>query len=482
MQEDQNIEFKESWRDEYLKWICAFANSQGGKLLIGVRDDGSIAGLSDAKRLMEDLPNKIASTMGIICDVNLLKRDGRDYLEIVVEPSNMPIAYHGVYHVRSGSTKQELKGAALQQFLLRKMGRTWDSISNPFATLDEISPEAIDYFQRAAIRHHRMSEDAYTKDVRKVLKNLELLDHDGSLTNAALLAFGKNPSRYFPLCEFFIGRFGASQSDLKFQDEIKGNLIQMTDRVIETLGSKYLIRPIHYEGLFRSEPLELPEDALREAILNAIIHKDYTTVHIQMRVWNDRLELWNPGPLPDALPIDKINEPHSSYPRNPNLAKVFYMAGLIEHWGRGIDKIRKLVADDGLKNPKFVETCGGIQITFYRDLALQGYTANTTKQAKEKAVTDKSKEPPTKTTEKNYRKKKKKDTKTTTKTTAKTSERILDLLKQNPYSTLVDMANILQLSCDGVRWNIRNLKKQGLLIRHGGNKGGHWVVVKKDDE
>ncbi len=150
--ESQNIEWKESWRDDYLKWICAFANAQGGRLYIGVRDDGQVIGVSDAKRLMEDLPNKIASTLGIVCEVNLLVENGLKYIEITVNPSNVPIAYHGTYHLRSGSTKQELKGVALQEFLFSKMGLTWDSFAKSGTSIDDISPEAVDYFQRSAIR------------------------------------------------------------------------------------------------------------------------------------------------------------------------------------------------------------------------------------------------------------------------------------------------------------------------------------------
>ncbi len=452
MQENQNTEWKESWRDEYLKWICGFANAQGGRLYVGVRDDGTVCGVKDVKRLMDDLPNKIASTLGIVPEVNLQKRDGGDVIEIVVEPSNMPIAYHGAYHFRAGSTKQELKGPALQQFLLRKTGKTWDAISHPRATLEMISPEAVEYFQRTAIFNHRMTQKSYTTDIHKVLENLRLLDEDGYITNAALLAFGKDPSRFFPLCEFFIGRFGASQADLKFQDEIAGDLIRMTDRVIDVLSSKYLIRPIHYEGLVRVEPLELPEEALREAILNSIIHKDYTTVHIQMRVWQDRLELWNPGLMPEVLPIDKINEPHASYPRNPNLAKIFYMAGLIEHWGRGIEKITSQVADAKLKEPKIEETCGGVQITFFRDVSLQGGV-------------------PTENIQKGIQK-------SIRKGIQKTSQRIVDELNKNPYVTINDLSILLSLSEIAIKKNLSSLKKEGVIRRVEGRKHGHWEVCK----
>ncbi len=267
------------------------------------------------------------------------------------------------------------------------MKTTWDSISNPLATLDEISPEAIDYFQRRAIRHHRMNEDAYTEDIRLVLGNLRLLAPDDSLTNAALLLFGKDPSKYFPQCEFVVGCYRASLTDLRFQDEIKGDLIRMTDRVMQTLDAKHLIRPIHYEGLCRVEPLELPEDALREAILNAIVHKDYTAGPIKMRVWDDRLELWNPGSLPEELPLDKIYKTHACYPRNPNIAYAFYRAGLIEHWGSGIEKIKKRLEDDGLKDPKFEETCGGVQVTLYRDESLMGMLSHPNNSSSKKKVT-----------------------------------------------------------------------------------------------
>lgn len=96
MSESQNIEYKESWRDEYLKWICGFANAQGGRIYIGISDNQQVIGVTDSKKLMEDIPNKIVNYLGIVADVNLMQSDeGKDYIEIVVEPSNIPIAYHG---------------------------------------------------------------------------------------------------------------------------------------------------------------------------------------------------------------------------------------------------------------------------------------------------------------------------------------------------------------------------------------------------
>ena len=118
----QNKEYKQGWHDDYLKWIVGFANSQGGIIYIGKDDSGNVADVADYKKLMEDLPNKIRDVLGIIVEVNLHEEKGLHYLEIVTPPYAVPISLRGVYYSRSRSTKQQLKGNALVEFLLRKNG------------------------------------------------------------------------------------------------------------------------------------------------------------------------------------------------------------------------------------------------------------------------------------------------------------------------------------------------------------------------
>ena len=267
MSESQNIEYKESWRDEYLKWICGFANAQGGRIYIGIDDNQQVVGVADTKRLMEDIPNKIVNYLDIVADVNLLHKEDKDYIEIAVQPCNLPIAYHGIYHYRSGSTKQELKGAALQQFLLRKMGHSWDDIENERATLDDIDRQAIDFFLRKAVDAGRMPVDSLNETTEKVLSNLNLIGGEGKLRNAALLLFGKNPAKFFTSVQFRIGRFGRDEADLMFQDVVDGNIIQMTDRVIEVLKSKN-DDPLNY-------PLKL--SSLEKDILKLIVKDNQST-------------------------------------------------------------------------------------------------------------------------------------------------------------------------------------------------------------
>lgn len=365
--ESQNIEYKQSWKDEYLKWICGFANAQGGKLYIGIDDRGNVCGVENAHRLSEDIPNKIVALLGVVADVNILNRNGKDYMEIEVVPSNVPISYKGKYYYRSGSTMQELNGTSLQQFVLKKMGRSWDYMVHERATVDDLDRDAIDFFLRKSIQAGRIDPSEANAPTATVLQNLNLVDDEGHLKNAALLLFCKKPGRYFTGTEFKIGRFHSNIADLVSQEMIEGSIIQMADRVVRMLKDKFLTMPIHYEGLQRIETLEVPEDALREILYNAICHKDYLGPQIQMRVWDHHVEIWNDGELPNQITPENIEKVHASYPRNKNLAFAFYKAGFIESWGRGWKKICDGFVAAGLPKPTIESKQGGVLVTFQRN-------------------------------------------------------------------------------------------------------------------
>ena len=123
IKENHNIEFKQSWRDEYLKWICGFANAEGGTIYIGGDDSGTIVGINNAQKLLEDIPNKAKDILGVVVDLQMITDNEKEYLQIQVEAYPYPVSYKGQYHYRSGSSKQELKGAALDKFLLAKQGK-----------------------------------------------------------------------------------------------------------------------------------------------------------------------------------------------------------------------------------------------------------------------------------------------------------------------------------------------------------------------
>ena len=242
----------------------------------------------------------------------------------------------------------------------------WDDIPVYGATLDDIDRNAIDYFLQCSIKAGRMDESEIDSSTEDVLRNLGLFTKEGELKNAAILLFGKHVGQFFPSAVFKIGRFHTDESDLIIQDVIEGNLIQMASRVMEVLRTKYLLSPIHYEGLQRIEQLEIPDKALRELIYNAISHKAYTGPAIQMRIYDRSIELWNYGLLPKELTPAALLQKHSSYPRNHNIANVFYKAGFVESWGRGFKKIAEEFERASLPLPTIEENGGGVMAIIQR--------------------------------------------------------------------------------------------------------------------
>ena len=365
MAENQNIEYKESWRDEYLKWLSGYANAYGGTLFIGKDDNGSVVGVQDSKKLMEDLPNKITNALGIIADVNLNTEDGKEFISITVEKYPSLIGYHGRYYYRSGSVLREIAGKELERALLKSQGITWDGVPLPKITVADLKPEAIALFKQKALARGRLtSEDANVSN-EILMDNLHLVDEDGYLTRAAMLAFYYDPERWVTGSYIKIGFFGSSHSDLQYQDEVHGPLIEQIDRAIDLVYTKYLKARITYEGIQRIEVFMFPREAFREILLNAVVHKDYASCNsIQISVYDDEIYIWNDGWMPENLrTTESLFAKHSSKPFNPKLAHVFFISGMIEAWGRGFDKIRS--ACDALYHtpmPEYDIGAGGIMV------------------------------------------------------------------------------------------------------------------------
>jgi ATP-dependent DNA helicase RecG len=372
MSETQSIEYKTTWRDEYLKWICGFANANGGSLFIGKDDDGSVVGLPEAKKLMEEIPNKIKDTLGIVADVNLHKSKKGDCIEIIVEPYPYPVNYKGQYHYRSGSTKQELKGAALDKFLLQKKGKRWDGVPVPKVSVKNLKQETFDFFRKRAFKSQRIEEDSLTDSNEHLIENLQLKEND-YLKRAAILLFHPDPEKYVTGAYIKIGFF-ETDDELKFQDEVHGNLFEQIEKTIDLLFTKYIKAEISYEGINRVEKYEYPKEAVREALLNAVAHKDYSGgVPIQISVYNDKLIFWNDGQLPENWTIENLLVKHPSKPFNPDIANALFRSGYIESWGRGTLKIIKECERAGLPRPVYFYDMSGFFVEFRKDIYNEKY-------------------------------------------------------------------------------------------------------------
>ena len=341
------------------------------------------------------------------------------------------------------------------------------------ATLNELDAESVDYFVRKAVDAQRLDASVRELSHIQLLRKLKLVNHEDQLTMAALLLFGKDIEKWNLMASFRIGRFQQSQANLLFQDNIVCPLIHMPERVLWTLRSRYLVAPIHYEGLQRVEPLEIPEDALREMVCNAIVHKNYLGPHIQMRVWDDKIELWNFGELPYNYTIEKLLQTHESYPRNPLIAQIFYLTGLIEQWGRGYEKIHDAFVREHLMQPTFEQARGGILVTIPREkfIAIQtGKSIGTeTATAQDNQTSQKSVQ------------------KSVQKSTEK-QQAIYDLIKNKgsieplnePLNELLNterIALLLDIPYSTAKRIVKDLEKKGLIVRVGSKKNGHWEIL-----
>ena len=308
---------------------------------------------------MEDIPNKIRDGMGIIVAVNQLEKNGLPYIEIDVPAYPIGISYKGVYHYRSGSTKQVLNGPALESFLLRKRGVTWDNLPLPAFKASEVDDAAVEKFKALAAKKGRIESKLLEEPKEALLDKLHLTSGE-YLTNAAMLLFCKDPERYQQGAFLKVGYF-ENDADLLYQDEIRGSILEQVDKALEVIYLKYMKAKISYQGAQRIERYFVPEEALREALLNAICHKQYQSgVPIQISVYEDRLYVANIGSLPEGWTSDNLMGKHASKPYNPNIAHVFYLAGFIESWGRGFEKICNALRTENLPIPEYTIHPGDI--------------------------------------------------------------------------------------------------------------------------
>ncbi|TYB90007.1 MAG: transcriptional regulator [Kosmotoga sp.] len=366
MKEKQNIEFKKSWRKEYLKTIAAFANTEGGSLYIGIDDKGDALNIKNKEKLLEDLPNIIRNHLQITPSIETENIGGKEVIKISVNKLPFPIYFNGKIFRRAGSTTQEIKNEELTNFLLAKKDKTWDSLPSE-AKLDDLDSSIIEEFKELA---KNKFPKILTSSNERLLKNLNLLTKEHKVTKAAVLLFGKNPQDYIISAQARVGKF-KTKTDIQDTIIASGNLFQQLDTIINAIRKHINVR-FEIEGIKREDVWDYPIDALREAIINSLIHRDYlSTAEIQIKIYDNKLWIWNPGRLPEQLNLEDLKQEHSSFPKNPLIASIFYYAGLIEKWGSGTTRIIDSCKAQELPEPDFKEDSGGFSITFFKDIYSQ---------------------------------------------------------------------------------------------------------------
>ena len=397
-------------------------------MYIGIDDLGTILGIADVKKLAEDLPNKVKDILGVLIDVNIKNDSDKEYLEIITDAYPYPVNYKGKYYYRSGATNQELKGAALDKFLLGKQGLKWDGTPEPYSKEADLSDLAFKLFKDRASETQRFDEDVQGDSPHELLEKLNLVDLNGYLKKAAVLLFHPKPEKIFTGATIKIGFFN-TDDDLAYQDEVRGSLFEQVDKVMDLLVSKYLKAQITYEGLQRKETFPVPVGALREAVLNAIIHKDYSSgIPIQISVYDDKLIIWNEGELPENWTVAKLKVKHPSRPYNPDIANAFFRSGLIESWGRGTIKIFNEAKAAKIPVPIFRYEDNGFYVIFnFVEVSVQ--------------------------------------------------QQVLDLIKEDPKITIAEMGNNLDPPIRTMNRILTGLKDEKIIKRSGSKKEGFWEIL-----
>ncbi|MDO8553544.1 MAG: putative DNA binding domain-containing protein [Candidatus Micrarchaeota archaeon] len=365
--EGETTEFKESSADlnSILESACAFSNTNGGTVYIGVHDNGLVTGISIGKKTLEELAGFISQNTSpkIYPEIKIEIINDKQIILLIVETgSDKPYLAKGTGFKRVGRTNIKMDIYQLEKYILKKHTDklNFDQIVSD-GTIEDVDHFIIARFiEKAKILRSQIFSS--TKPF-SILSNLRLISNK-KLLNGAILCFGKNPTPFFPQATLRAAVF-RNQTIIHHQ-LIEGNIFDVIDKtqdfVMSNIKRSYIIK-----GTQREDVFEYPPEAVREGIVNAIIHRDYfSNASCYLSIYEDRIEIRNPGLLADDLRIADLKRPgHISIPRNKLLAHVAHLFGYIEKWGTGTTKIVNLCRATGMKDPLFQEFSGHFSLTLF---------------------------------------------------------------------------------------------------------------------
>ena len=363
--EGQDLEFKSMFTNDIGNGVCAFANTNDGTILVGVDNKGAIAGVS--KKVEEQIANIIDSCdppvraaieTGIVNEKNILV--------VKVKKSGQVHSWKGKIYLRVGSTNRPLSMREILE-LGQKLGKIrFDEQICEGANLEDVDRDKVEWYteKRAKLKGIEVPKTPY----QQILINLcAAIKKDDNLlpTNAGILFFGKSPQRFFPCCELKVARFkGKNMVEFIDRAELQGplsNLIDDAEKFIKR-NTRVATKIIGFEQV---NITEYPYEAIREAIINAVTHRDYffAGASVRIMIFDDRIEVESPGRLPEGVTLTNLEGNHVL--RNEKIANLLYDIGYIEKWGTGIRRMKDLMRNHGLVEPIFEESGRFFKVTFY---------------------------------------------------------------------------------------------------------------------
>jgi ATP-dependent DNA helicase RecG len=449
-----NLEFKESYNSNIAKEICAMANANGGKVLIGVTDDGKMKPATLSNKLkseIQDLVRKFDPSFS----VEVSEFEGVIIID-VPEGKKKPYSTGGKFYMRQGACSQQLSRDEIRDlFMDEGLIRFDEKINKKFDLDKDFNDEAYDSFLKKIGIETKLTRD-------EVLRNLELLDEENKIKNAGVLMFCRKASKFISsatiTCALFQGKTKTKVIDSKeFDANLYTNYLEAFNYLKSKINTEYIIRG----GGPRKEVLELPEEALREALLNAIAHRDYFSIgNIQISIFSDRVEIDNPGSLIGNIKVEDLYK--KSFPRNNLLFGLMHRMELVEKIGSGLMRMNEMMEEYLLPHPLLDVSDVRFSITFERpDLQ---------KMSVEQRM-EKYKEGVEKGLERGVEKGVEK--------LSENQEVIVKLIEKDRNISKEEMMKEGKLSKKTVEYNIKVLKDRGIIKRIGPDKGGYWEVIEK---
>ncbi|MEM5811396.1 MAG: ATP-binding protein [Candidatus Aenigmatarchaeota archaeon] len=307
------------------------------------------------------------------CIPPIMVKTKKMLLKIIVPKTNETHSFKNIVYIGVASSNRALAPNEIIN-LAQKLGKVyWDSLICEEATLKDIDEEKVRWFLRKA-KIERSFDIDFETSVKEALERLGLIKN-GKLTNAAILLFGKNPQKFFLQAETRCARFKGTKP-IEFLDMkvFGGNIIDQIEKALNFVLEHISMR-IEIKGKAeREEIYEYPPDAIREAIVNAICHRDYTIPsNVQVRIFDDRIEVWGCGPLPEPLKPEDLKGRHKSILRNPLIGRSFFLIKFIEEWGTGTNRMIEACLKHGIPEPEFDMVEGNLVVTFRKDIYTEDY-------------------------------------------------------------------------------------------------------------
>ncbi|MCK5012750.1 MAG: putative DNA binding domain-containing protein [Candidatus Omnitrophica bacterium] len=451
--EGLTVEFKEKYSSKIDRDIVAFANSKGGYIFLGVTDNGKIAG--------ETLSNKVKAEIGAIarnCDPNIeiknIKQLERIVVVEVLEGEEKPYSCSSGYYRRLDAITPKMTQTEVRTMFRQTRDMVFEDLPRNECSLSDISLAKIKAFLKEA-------ETSFKVNRTNVISFLSSLGvyKDKRINNAGILLFAAKIKQFIFHSETILAAFkGSEVTHIYDRQDVRDDLLTQLNESMAFLKKHLNVRS-EIRELNRHDIYEIPLDAIREVLVNAIVHRDYSIKGTSMyvRVFDDRVEIENPGGLP--LGLSKSQFGRTSFRRNPIVADLFHRMHKVERMGAGIKKINNLVKAAGLKEPLF-EYDAFFRVTLYRnpEYALKAGGQKTAKKISHRRVPEKVTERvPEKVTE--------------------NQTQILKELRKDPHMTSKNLAIVVGISERKIKSNIKKLKDMGLLQRIGPDRGGHWRAV-----